>query len=62
MSFIGHPLLGDDLYGGDTALINRQALHCKKINFIHPFSGEEMTFSVPFPDDMVRIIEADPMR
>lgn len=61
MSFSGHPLLGDDLYGGDTTLINRQALHCKKINFIHPFSGEEMTFSAPFPDDLVRIIEADPI-
>ncbi|CRK83449.1 RluA family pseudouridine synthase [Neobacillus massiliamazoniensis] len=62
MSFIGHPLLGDDLYGGETALINRQALHCKKINFIHPFFGEEMTFSAPLPDDMVRIIEANPIR
>lgn len=56
MSYLGHPLLGDDLYGGDTSLINRQALHCKKINFRHPFSGEEMNFTAPLPPDMIRIL------
>jgi 23S rRNA pseudouridine1911/1915/1917 synthase len=60
MSFIGHPLLGDDLYGGDTALIERQALHCKKIKFIHPFRGGEMSFFAPLPKDMKKIIQANP--
>lgn len=55
MSFLGHPLLGDDLYGGDTALITRQALHCKQIKFIHPFSGQEMSFTAPLPADMKRL-------
>lgn len=59
MSFIGHPLLGDDLYGGDTCLIRRQALHCKRIHFIHPFSGLKMTFSAPLPKDIAEILEAD---
>jgi 23S rRNA pseudouridine1911/1915/1917 synthase len=58
MSFIGHPLLGDDLYGGNLILIERQALHCKKIHFIHPFNGREMTFTAPLPLDMNEIIKA----
>ncbi|WHY87780.1 RluA family pseudouridine synthase [Neobacillus novalis] len=61
MSFLRHPLLGDDLYGGDVSLIDRQALHCKKIKFTHPFLGEEMTFSAPLPTDMRKILEADPL-
>jgi 23S rRNA pseudouridine1911/1915/1917 synthase len=52
-------LLGDDLYGGDQSLISRQALHCKKIKFIHPFLGEEMIFTAPLPGDMGEILEAD---
>ncbi|MFF2446152.1 RluA family pseudouridine synthase [Neobacillus sp. NPDC058068] len=61
MSYIGHPLLGDDLYGGDVSLMNRQALHCKKIQFSHPFSGEEITFTAPLPSDMSEILETDPL-
>ncbi len=59
MSYLGNPLLGDDLYGGDKALIDRQALHCKKIKFTHPFLKEEMTFTAPLPLDMSAILEAD---
>ncbi|NRD78448.1 RluA family pseudouridine synthase [Bacillus sp. BRMEA1] len=60
MSYIGHPLLGDDLYGGSLAKIKRQALHCKHIHFIHPFTYEEMSFTAPLPDDMKNILkEAD---
>jgi 23S rRNA pseudouridine1911/1915/1917 synthase len=55
MSFIGHPLLGDDLYGGSRTLLKRQALHCKKIYFLHPFSGEEMNFTASLPLDMFEI-------
>lgn len=61
MSYIKHPLLGDDLYGGDISLIARQALHCKKIAFIHPFFGEEMIFTAPLPRDMSELLEADPL-
>jgi len=60
MSFIGHPLLGDDLYGGDTSLLSRQALHCKGIQFRHPILGTEMSFLAPLPPDIYAIIkEAD---
>ncbi len=59
MSFIGHPLLGDDLYGGDTTMIERQALHCKKIKFTHPFNGREAIYSAPLPADLDCILKAD---
>jgi len=59
MSFLKHPLLGDDLYGGDVSQINRQALHCKKISFIHPFLNDEMIFTAPLPRDMGNLLKAD---
>jgi len=62
MSYMGHPLLGDDLYGGSTALLNRQALHCKEIRFNHPFIREELTFTASIPADMSQIIKADLLR
>ncbi|MCM3767505.1 RluA family pseudouridine synthase [Neobacillus niacini] len=58
MSYLGHPLLGDDLYGGDISALKRQALHSKSIKLIHPFSRKEMTFSSPLPADMEEIIKA----
>lgn len=57
LGFIGHPLLGDDLYGGDVALITRQALHCRKVSFYHPFLGKEMSFEAPVPGDMAALLE-----
>lgn len=59
MSYIGHPLLGDDLYGGNTDKLTRQALHCKQIKFNHPFSKQWLLFSAPLPEDMKNVIEAD---
>ena len=52
MSSIGHPLLGDSLYGVESPLINRQALHSHKIAFIHPISHEDLEFTCDLPDDM----------
>ncbi|CAG9610466.1 RluA family pseudouridine synthase [Pseudoneobacillus rhizosphaerae] len=58
MSYLGHPLLGDDLYGGSLDLMNRQALHCREVVFIHPFTGEEMMFEVPVAGDMEKLIKS----
>jgi 23S rRNA pseudouridine1911/1915/1917 synthase len=58
MSYLGHPLLGDDLYGGSLDLMNRQALHCREVVFIHPFTGEEMMFEVPVAGDMDKLIKS----
>ncbi len=55
-SSIGHPLLGDHLYGGDLTFIDRQALHAAKLGFIDPFAGEQRTFEAPLPADMKKII------
>jgi 23S rRNA pseudouridine1911/1915/1917 synthase len=51
MASIGHPLLGDDLYGGDVKRIKRQALHCKTLSFFHPMKEEEMEFVSPLAND-----------
>lgn len=56
LSFIGHPLLGDDLYGGNTSFISRQALHCANLQFYHPVFQRDMEFSEPLPLDMKQIL------
>lgn len=45
MAAIGHPLIGDSLYGIISDFIDRQALHCYKIQFIHPVSKKIMDFA-----------------
>ena len=55
MAAIGHPLLGDTLYGFSSDLINRQALHSYKISFIHPVSHQKLDFVCDLPDDMKNI-------
>lgn len=51
-SHIGHPLAGDNMYGGDMKNINRQALHCKELVFIHPVTNEEIKLNSVLPQDM----------
>ncbi|MBO8170463.1 MAG: RluA family pseudouridine synthase [Bacillaceae bacterium] len=48
----GHPLAGDDLYGGDSAHIDRQALHAYFIQFVHPVSRNLTKVSCEMPSDM----------
>lgn len=48
---IGHPLAGDDLYGGSRGLINRQALHCMNLRFTHPVTKEQTEITAPLPED-----------
>ncbi|MCW9130661.1 RluA family pseudouridine synthase [Bacillus paramycoides] len=52
MAHIGHPLLGDDLYGGQRDVMKRQALHSTSLTFYHPILEKEMTFTSSIPDDM----------
>ena len=52
MAHIGHPLLGDDLYGGNTDFIKRQALHSYKISFVHPITDKEVTYIASIPNDL----------
>lgn len=46
-SHIGHPVLGDTLYGNPSKLINRQALHSYRITFTHPILKKVMTLEAP---------------
>ena len=57
MAHIGHPLVGDFLYGTENrALIARPALHSHRLELTHPVTGERLSFSVPLPDDMAALM------
>ncbi|MGN7477105.1 RluA family pseudouridine synthase [Solibacillus silvestris] len=56
MAYIGHPLAGDELYGGSRSLLNRQALHCRFIQFEHPITKERMQFESKLPKEMTTLI------
>jgi 23S rRNA pseudouridine1911/1915/1917 synthase len=56
MSFLGHPLLGDRLYGGRTDLILRPALHSETIEFINPITGLKCSVTARLPEDFRRLI------
>lgn len=55
MKYIGHPLPGDFLYNPDYRLMERQALHSCRLDFLHPISGRAMHFEAPLPKDMAWI-------
>jgi 23S rRNA pseudouridine1911/1915/1917 synthase len=71
LSSIGHPPLGDPLYGRkgrpgaihDPILkecvkkLNRQALHAQRLEFIHPRTGDRVQFTSPIPRDMSEVLE-----
>lgn len=57
-SHLGFPLLGDDMYGGSLEEgISRQALHCHRLSFFHPFKEEVLTLESPLPDDFRQAIK-----
>ena len=51
-SYIGSPLCGDSMYGGDCSAISRQALHCGEVEFTGCVSGEKICVESPLPEDM----------
>lgn len=57
MKFIGHPLVGDPMYGKSKGmLMDGQALHAAILGFEHPRTGEWMQFEAPIPPDMEHLI------
>ena len=64
MASIGHPLLGDAVYGGANTkfearhkgLIQGQCLHAKELTFTHPHTQESVQFSCPLPDEMQQVV------
>jgi RluA family pseudouridine synthase len=69
---LGHPIVGDKLYGMDEARyiawrsdpkghshlleFPRQALHCRRLAFLHPVTGEPMTLEAAIPNDLARLL------
>ncbi len=57
MKYIGHPLVGDPVYGKSKGIkLNGQALHAAILGFVHPSTGEYMEFSAPMPNDMEELL------
>jgi 23S rRNA pseudouridine1911/1915/1917 synthase len=61
MAELGCPLLGDTRYGGASEFagleLDRPLLHAAKLAFLHPLTGEHLSFSLPVPSDMQQLIE-----
>lgn len=65
MASLGHPLLGDPVYGGDgtkfeaahKSLIHGQCLHAVELHLTHPSTGQRMQFSAPLPQDTLTLLE-----
>jgi 23S rRNA pseudouridine1911/1915/1917 synthase len=55
LAYLGHPLTGDFLYGQEGTL-SRPALHSAQLAFLHPMTGEKLTFSQPLPPDMAALL------
>lgn len=69
LSALGHPIVGDSVYGGSKRIVespalraalkklSRQALHAGRLSFAHPVTGKEMTFESAPPEDMAEVID-----
>lgn len=55
-AFIGHPIVGDSLYGRKSELISRQALHSYYVSFIHPITKKEMVIRSELPSDICGLL------
>lgn len=53
---LGHPIVGDDLYGQLSPYIERQALHACSLRFPHPVTGAPLLLTSPLPSDMVQLL------
>lgn len=59
MKYIGHPLVGDQLYGPRKTLGNSgQFLHAEKLGFVHPRTNEYLEFTAPLPENFKKLLES----
>ena len=56
LSHLGHPLLGDTLYGGNKDKITRVALHSESIELTNPVTGKSIKVAAPLPEDLLRLL------
>ena len=54
--YIGHPILGDTLYGSASNKIDRQALHSYKVQFLHPILEQDVEYMATIPEDMYKYL------
>ena len=57
LAAIGHPIVGDRVYGKPSTLVDRQFLHASRIAFTHPHSGERLEFEARLAEDLARALE-----
>lgn len=54
LTAVGHPIIGDDMYSGKVdPRMARQALHCYRLNIVHPVTKKLLKLQAPLPEDMV---------
>ena len=58
LASIGHPVVGDKLYGAPASELGRYFLHARQITFTGPASGERITIAAPLPPDLVAYLDA----
>ena len=58
MSWLGHPLAGDTMYGEDETVLPRHGLHCGRTAFDHPITGQRVSLTSPIPADMRSVLES----
>ena len=64
MASLGHPLLGDEVYGGGKTrfekahknLFDGQALHAKRLSFLHPTRGARVSYECPLPENFEKAL------
>jgi RluA family pseudouridine synthase len=64
-AYLGHPIAGDWLYGDierGKDVIARQALHCLKVTFEHPFTKRTIVIEAPVPEDIRKLIDLEAYR
>lgn len=57
LAYIGHPVLGDDVYGKPYKDLDGQCLHARKIGFVHPTTGEYMEFTGELPEYFRKLLD-----
>lgn len=56
-AYLGHPILGDDVYGKPYQGCKGQCLHARKIGFVHPITGEYLEFTSELPEYFTKLLE-----
>ena len=59
LASVGMPIVGDPIYGRARvrgSLLDRPALHAARLGFVHPRTGEPMSFEAPLPADLTRLL------